>query len=58
MNSSTVVNPTSSAAPAGWYNDPLGIPQQRWWNGNGCTNHVQENLAEFHSWGGQSVSVA
>ena len=57
MNS-TVVNPTSSAAPAGWYNDPLGIPQLRWWNGMAWTNHVQEHRAEFQSWGAQSASVA
>jgi hypothetical protein len=38
----TLVSPTASAAPAGWYNDPLGIPQLRWWNGIGWTNHVQE----------------
>ena len=25
--------PSSAAAPAGWYHDPLGLPQLRWWNG-------------------------
>jgi hypothetical protein len=45
------VNPTNSAAPAGWYRDPLGIPQLRWWNGIGWTNHIQEERAELHAWG-------
>ncbi len=53
-----VVNPTTSAAPAGWYNDPLGIPQLRWWNGIGWTNHVQEHRAEFQSWGAQTASAS
>ncbi len=47
MNSSTVVNPTSSAAPAGWYNDPLGIPQLRWWNGLSWTNRIEEHRPEI-----------
>ena len=46
----TVVTPTQSAAPAGWYRDPLGIPQLRWWNGIAWTNHIQENRAEVHAW--------
>ena len=45
------VNPTASAAPAGWYRDPLGIPQLRWWNGIGWTNHIQEERTELHAWG-------
>ncbi|MDM4762614.1 DUF2510 domain-containing protein [Galbitalea sp. SE-J8] len=24
----------------GWYPDPLGLPQQRWWNGSGWTEQV------------------
>ncbi len=44
------VNPSASAAPAGWYRDPLGIPQLRWWNGIGWTNHIQEERTELHSW--------
>ena len=36
--------------PAGWYRDPLGIPQLRWWNGIGWTNHIQEERTELHSW--------
>lgn len=45
------VNPTASAAPAGWYRDPLGLPQLRWWNGIGWTNHIQEERAELHAYG-------
>ncbi|HEV7742955.1 MAG TPA: DUF2510 domain-containing protein [Pseudolysinimonas sp.] len=53
------VNPTASAAPAGWYRDPLGIPQLRWWNGIGWTNHVQEERAELHAWsaGNRTLSL-
>ena len=46
----TVVNPTTTAAPAGWYRDPLGIPQLRWWNGIAWTNHIQDNRPEVQSW--------
>lgn len=42
----TVVTPTQTAAPAGWYRDPLGIPQLRWWNGIAWTNHIQDNRPE------------
>jgi hypothetical protein len=52
------VNPTSSAAPAGWYKDPLGLPQLRWWNGIGWTNNIQEERTELHSWGAASHLVS
>jgi hypothetical protein len=26
--------------PAGWYADPLGLPQRRWWDSSGWTQHV------------------
>ncbi len=42
--------PNAPAAPAGWYRDPLGIPQLRWWNGSAWTNHIQEPRVEFQSW--------
>jgi len=29
-------------APAGWYRDPLGLPQLRWWNGLMWTNQIEE----------------
>jgi hypothetical protein len=28
-------------APAGWYRDPLGLPQVRWWNGMSWTNRIE-----------------
>jgi Protein of unknown function (DUF2510) len=28
------------SAPAGWYPDPLGLPQLRWWNNHGWTEQV------------------
>lgn len=39
--------PSSPAAPAGWYRDPLGLPQLRWWNGMTWTNTIQEQRPEF-----------
>jgi hypothetical protein len=30
-------------APAGWYPDPLGLPQLRWWNNHGWTEQVSAN---------------
>jgi len=47
---STTVTPRTNAAPAGWYRDPLGIPQLRWWNGIAWTNHIQENRPEAQPW--------
>jgi hypothetical protein len=52
------VNPTTSAAPAGWYRDPLGIPQLRWWNGIGWTNHIQEERVDVHSFGTGTSNLA
>ena len=28
------------APPAGWYHDPKGLPQLRYWNGHAWTNQV------------------
>lgn len=28
------------APPAGWYHDPMGLPQLRYWNGRAWTNQV------------------
>jgi hypothetical protein len=50
------VHPSDAVAPAGWYPDPLGIPQLRWWNGGGWTNHVQEERIELQTWGSRSHS--
>ena len=33
------------SAPVGWYADPLGLPQMRWWNGEGWTEQVAEASA-------------
>lgn len=32
---------TRVAPPAGWYHDPLGLPQLRFWNGETWTNQVR-----------------
>ncbi len=37
----------SSAVPAGWYRDPLDLPQLRWWNGLSWTNRVEEHRPEI-----------
>jgi hypothetical protein len=34
-----------STAPAGWYRDPSGQEQQRWWDGAAWTDHVQPAVA-------------
>ena len=31
--------------PAGWYPDPLGLPQMRWWDNHGWTEHTTEARA-------------
>jgi hypothetical protein len=36
-----------SSVPAGWYRDPLGLPQLRWWNGMSWTNRVEEPRPEL-----------
>ncbi|MCU1546481.1 MAG: hypothetical protein JWP30_1581 [Homoserinimonas sp.] len=36
-----------NAAPPGWYHDPLGFPQVRWWNGSLWTNDVQAPRPEI-----------
>jgi hypothetical protein len=36
-----VSDPQSALPPAGWYPDPSGAPQQRWWDGQGWTVHYQ-----------------
>lgn len=33
--------PPTSGPPAGWYNDPQGGPDQRWWDGSSWTEHTQ-----------------
>jgi hypothetical protein len=36
-----VTDPTPGLPPAGWYTDPGGLPQQRWWDGLTWTENVQ-----------------
>jgi len=36
-----------SPVPAGWYRDPLGLPQLRWWNGLSWTNRIEEHRPEI-----------
>jgi hypothetical protein len=33
---------TTGQVPAGWYEDPSGIPGTRWWDGTAWTNHTRE----------------
>ena len=28
--------------PAGWYPDPLGLPQLRWWDNHAWTEHISD----------------
>ncbi len=34
------ITTTRTAPPAGWYPDPRGLPQLRFWNGTTWTNQV------------------
>jgi hypothetical protein len=34
--------------PAGWYDDPTGKWDQRWWDGTDWTNHVQRDGVVVH----------
>ncbi|CAN5191171.1 hypothetical protein BH09ACT1_BH09ACT1_10540 [soil metagenome] len=38
---------TIASVPAGWYSDPLGMPQLRWWNGDSWTMNVSEPRTEL-----------
>jgi hypothetical protein len=44
--------PLNSTVPAGWYKDPLGLPQLRWWNGTKWTTDVSEPRPELLVAGG------
>lgn len=39
MTSDTPAQGGPPSPPAGWYADPQGPGQQRWWDGNGWTDH-------------------
>lgn len=32
----------NSSVPAGWYPDPLGLPQMRWWDNHAWTEHLSD----------------
>ena len=36
-----------STVPAGWYNDPLGMPLVRWWSGSRWTTDVSAPRPEL-----------
>ena len=40
MSSITTAPITTAPIPAGWYPDPHGNPQQRWWDGDAWTSDV------------------
>lgn len=40
----SVKNPS---VPAGWYRDPLGLPQLRWWDGSSWTNRIEQHRPEI-----------
>lgn len=33
--------PPANLPPAGWYADPAGTPQERWWDGRGWSDHLR-----------------
>jgi hypothetical protein len=39
------VDDESFGVPAGWYPDPLGLPQLRWWDAQAWTEHTSEARA-------------
>ncbi len=41
MSSISALNGAPSPVAAGWYSDPTGGRQARWWDGNEWTAHVQ-----------------
>ena len=41
------ISPSNAAIPAGWYRDPIGLPQYRWWDGFNWTNRILEDAPKF-----------
>ncbi|HET8896749.1 MAG TPA: DUF2510 domain-containing protein [Protaetiibacter sp.] len=44
--------------PAGWYPDPLGLPQLRWWDGQGWGEHTSEARRPLLGQQARSVTFA
>jgi hypothetical protein len=47
-----------TVAPAGWYRDPLGLPQVRWWNGMSWTNRIEAIRPEIQLASNQRALIA
>lgn len=45
----------NTLAPAGWYSDPQGLPQQRWWNGTNWTHSVAPPVSRLSQMPGPRV---
>jgi hypothetical protein len=45
-------------APAGWYPDPLGMDQVRWWNGFSWSNHIEVRCPEISTATAYTVQLA
>jgi len=49
---------SAATVPAGWYRDPIGLPQVRWWNGMSWTNRIEEIRPEIQLAAGNLQLVA
>lgn len=47
-----------STVPAGWYADPLGMPQLRWWSGTSWSVNVSAARPELVVSNSHRVAVA
>ncbi len=47
---------TPPLSPAGWYPDPQGVSEQRWWDGGAWTLHVHPALTEVGAGGEEPVT--
>lgn len=43
----STVSPSQPAIPVGWYRDPIGLPQYRWWDGFNWTNKILEDAPQL-----------
>ena len=44
---STITESATDLAPFGWYPDPAGSDQMRWWNGKRWTNNLERQRPEM-----------